>query len=592
MEDLFFDQEDREILPDDTGATASRTTIHRQGKKRSRLNVACDNCRERRSKCDGLRPSCTYCHNRGRTCHYQNTPPLGSSKTEAELAAINKRLDHLTNLLSRSQAIPASSAEFGESHANNSGLNDQDDSPFKLLGRGSMLQVLGLGAEFAEELLGLERCRKEAQDHPSRFFIVQHQQALSALAAFSALVHVWYPILRPGFSEQYLQIISGRLHSSPKSCLALLVAAIGSFAQHAEAGMPQGDRVDDSYFELALSALPAVISQCSVISVQCLILFSIYYCCLMRPCHAHDYAVIASFKVQDLLKRPQRDDAEAVEHLRRAYWTILLLESELNVQFDFTKSGIWSLDELMPLPDSRRTWEFSLELGSPVALSTSPASMQPSPSTGADKVQSYFLAEIAMRRMLHRCNTAIRKTSNGQWLYAPRIAYELELQLEEWYNYLPSIIRFSTDKAHEDDASLRACSLTNFLRVQYHCCKISIYWPAVYQAIEDGNAVGELLDHCRRFFEAYIQLMPSILIAFEKCLVNRWTLFASIFMTSMATMKAMKASCLSELCSPELYHCLSSATRVSQEVVRHSPSLTRMLEILTQRISNDYETPV
>lgn len=130
-----------------------------------------------------------------------------------------------------------------------------------------------------------------------------------------------------------------------------------------------------------------------------------------------------------------------------------------------------------------------------------------------------------MRRMLHRCNTAIRRNVNGRFVYAPGIALELELQLDEWYNYLPDIIRFNTNVDAPDHDVHPVDPLTNFLRVQYYCCKISIYWPAVYQAIHDGVANGQLLDHCQRFFSSYVQLMPSILSAFYECMVNRWTLF-------------------------------------------------------------------
>ena len=104
--------------------------------------------------------------------------------------------------------------------------------------------------------------------------------------------------------------------------------------------------------------------------------------------------------------------------------------SELSIQFDVARSGIWGLEEHMSLPDSRRTWHFAVEAGSPLA-SASPASLLSSTSNSTDKVQSYFLAEIAMRRMLHRCNTAIKRTPDGKWVYAPSIALELELQLDE-----------------------------------------------------------------------------------------------------------------------------------------------------------------
>lgn len=128
-----------------------------------------------------------------------------------------------------------------------------------------------------------------------------------------------------------------------------------------------------------------------------------------------------------------------------------------------------------------------------------------------------------MRRMLHRCNSAVTLTPTGQSAYAPGVAIELERQLDEWYDYLPDGIRFPKDSSHH--CANHVESLSNFLRVQYYCCKLSIYWPAIYQSMQDGVVEGQLLNHCQRFFDSYLQLMPSITFAFQDCLIHKWTLF-------------------------------------------------------------------
>lgn len=129
--------------------------------------------------------------------------------------------------------------------------------------------------------------------------------------------------------------------------------------------------------------------------------------------------------------------------------------------------------------------------------------------------------------MLHRCNTAVQATSTGEYVYAPSIALELEHQLEEWYRCLPEMIRFEKGDVSQSLESIKIppCPLSNFLRVQYYCCKLSIYWPAVYQAMQDAAVSSHLLNHCRRFFDSYVLLTPSIVAAFDNCHVNRWTLF-------------------------------------------------------------------
>jgi hypothetical protein len=117
-------------------------------------------------------------------------------------------------------------------------------------------------------------------------------------------------------------------------------------------------------------------------------------------------------------------------------------------------------------------------------------------STGSTKVQSYFLAEIAMRRMLRRCTTSIRLSADGKLVYAPVDTADIEFQLDEWYSYLPRLVYFERDKVMRLAHKSTDGALENFLQTQYYLCKTAIYWPAVYQAIEFGEANKDLLAHC------------------------------------------------------------------------------------------------
>lgn len=222
-------------------------------------------------------------------------------------------------------------------------------------------------------------------------------------------------------------------------------------------------------------------------------------------------------------------------------------------------------------------------------------------SASTDKVQSYFLAEIAMRRMLHRCNTAIRKSSDGKISYAPGIAIELEHQLDEWHKFLPDLVRFEIEKDVDlyglntyphSLTSPSPCPLSNFLRVQYHCCKISIYWPAIYQVIREGSDDDQLLDHCQRFWNSYTQLVPSIMTAFHECIVNRWTLYASIFMTTMAALKGTLSPYFQDTIDMTRLRQSFAMTRTAdRQMIRISPSLTLLADALEQKLAAEYNSP-
>ena len=111
-------------------------------------------------------------------------------------------------------------------------------------------------------------------------------------------------------------------------------------------------------------------------------------------------------------------------------------------------------------------------------------------------------------------------------MYAPVIAAELEFQLDEWYNYLPRLVRFERGEVIEPVENNTDSALEGFLRTQYYACKASIYWPAVYQAIEFGEADNALLAPCQKFFNSYVQFMASAKSAIYNCRVNVWTLYA------------------------------------------------------------------
>jgi hypothetical protein len=93
-----------------------------------------------------------------------------------------------------------------------------------------------------------------------------------------------------------------------------------------------------------------------------------------------------------------------------------------------------------------------------------------------------------MRRMLHCCTSSVRLSADGKLVYAPVIAPELEFQLDEWYSYLPRLVYFERDEVTRLAHKSTDGALEGFLQTQYYVCKTSIYWPAVYQAIEFGEA--------------------------------------------------------------------------------------------------------
>lgn len=112
---------------------------------------------------------------------------------------------------------------------------------------------------------------------------------------FTERVHVYYPILHPSITNHFFEANSSCFPPSTKSCSCLLVASIASILSKTQS--------DSVHFEAALSMLPIVLQEDSVISIQCLVLLSIYFACRVQPRQSYGYIRIASFRIHSFFKR-------------------------------------------------------------------------------------------------------------------------------------------------------------------------------------------------------------------------------------------------------------------------------------------------
>lgn len=458
------------------------------------------------------------------------------------MTGIRERLDNITNLLlerqrntfdqpdagprqfaaTSSRPSPHSEISLATRNTRLSVEVDNSDFPVMVIQRQSMMNVLNLNPYTGSWLCDLERDSANTEGSPrstSRMFILQPERMTQALTSFSERVHCWFPILSNDFSETLAASLSGRDRNQSETCLIMTVLAIGSLTQGDSLTASLRLRPDELYYEEARAVLPDVISEHTLEALQSLVLQSVYFLCRLKPCHAHDYCIMASSKVQNMLKSSAcMNEPNQAEAIRRAYWVILLIESELSTQLDLPSSGIWRYDEGTLLPGGSQLWQH------PDSRLSAGSCRQSSPSHTAGPTQSYFLAEIAMRRMLQRCTTSVSQCAGGRLQYAPVIAAELELQLNEWYGFLPELLQFhgTSDETNSTGSSPES----TFLQTQYFACKASIYWPAVYQATSEDSLHPQLLDYCDRFFSSYKSFILSAIESLQCCWPNTWTLYA------------------------------------------------------------------
>ncbi|EUC26897.1 hypothetical protein COCCADRAFT_113091 [Bipolaris zeicola 26-R-13] len=83
--------------PNDVATRADESAATRRA-KRNRATIACTNCRQRKSRCDGLRPKCSVCKDYSLECAYSNTSTLTkNSVSKGLIEALEARLTRLEN---------------------------------------------------------------------------------------------------------------------------------------------------------------------------------------------------------------------------------------------------------------------------------------------------------------------------------------------------------------------------------------------------------------------------------------------------------------------------------------------------------------
>ncbi|CAD0083566.1 unnamed protein product [Aureobasidium vineae] len=157
---------------------------------------------------------------------------------------------------------------------------------------------------------------------------------------------------------------------------------------------------------------------------QCHILAAAYLFYLVRPLEAWNMLTIASTKLQLVLGVPDRVPTSQRELLVRLYWDTLLAESDLLAELELPHSGIVNFEDLVGLPG--------------------PFSDVEGEYTSKDELW-YFLAEIALRRLLNRVSHLlyVKTPTTVPTSKLARVTAELDFQLSQWYEGLPQPIKFS-----------------------------------------------------------------------------------------------------------------------------------------------------
>ena len=309
------------------------------------------------------------------------------------------------------------------------------------------------------------------------------------IEAFFSKVNVWYACVNPfNWQSHYRVALSNGFRDGPESCIVLLVLALGQAS--CSGSISRAVSTDDPpglpYFAAAWALLPGLMTRNTVLSAQCTVLASAYLFYLVRPLEAWTLLSSTSTKLQLLLSAPGRVPAIQREMSERVYWNALLFESDLLAELDLPHSGIIQFEEVVGLPGGFED--------------------EGEEAVGRDELW-YFLAEIALRRLLNRVSQLIySKDSMASTQSLEPVVAELDFQLTQWYESLPLALQFPYSRALLSDP------VQTVLRLRYFACRTIIFRPYILAVLDNEQAAMDpsVRENCRKCLEASIRQLEHI----------------------------------------------------------------------------------
>lgn len=308
--------------------------------------------------------------------------------------------------------------------------------------------------------------------------------------AYFEKVNVWYACVNPfTWRSQYRTALSNGFREGPESCIVLLVLALGQASLRGSISRlnAHDDPPGLQYFTAAWSLLPGMMTTNNVLAAQCHLLAAAYLFYLVRPLEAWNLICSTSSKLQLLLMSPSRIPPHQRELVERIYWNTLLFESDLLSELDLPHTGVVQFEDNVGLPGGFEGDERE--------------------QVGRDELW-YFLAEIALRRLLNRVSQLIySKDSLASTSSLEPVVAELDFQLTQWYESLPLPLQFPFTRTPLHDP------VQAVLRLRFFACKTIIYRPYILAVLDNEQAVLDptVRECCHKCLEASIRQLEHII---------------------------------------------------------------------------------
>lgn len=500
-------------------------------------------CRSRKSRCDGTKPKCKLCTELGANCVYRE-PGI---KLDAGDKMIIEQLNRIESMLQTSLTNPpqlqhtSNVSQQSPPIGNDAGIISSDQG-FDINDNNGFVPIIpnsGFGtwasAPSGTNISTMPKCHTNAALHLLQWPLIRdlvsskydpqillqvemEREPLQSLAktpcvdlsntqaytdAYFAKVNVWYACVNPyTWRKHYRTALSNGFREGPESCIVLMVLALGQASLGGSISRipPNEDPPGMQYFTAAWSLLPGMMTTNNVMAAQCHLLAAAYLFYLVRPLEAWNLLGSTSTKLQLLLMAPNRIPPEQNELVERIYWNTLLFESDLLAELDLPHSGVVQFEEQVGLPGGFQGDEQD--------------------QVGSDDLW-YFLAEIALRRLLNRVSQLLySKDSFAATSNLALIVAELDYQLTQWYEGLPRPLQFPFTRTALQDP------VQTVLKLRFYACKAIIYRPYILRVLENEQAIldSTVRDGCQVCLDASVRQLENISEQLVFAPLNRFSL--------------------------------------------------------------------
>ncbi|KAJ4373798.1 hypothetical protein N0V83_002537 [Neocucurbitaria cava] len=500
-------------LPDDSApssASPQEAPTIVENYPRKRIAIACNVCRFRKTRCDAQKPSCGFCTDLGIECTYRK-PTVGDRSKPAgppseAFANIERRLAQLEAKLESTQQLVQNSAVLSPNASNHSEIPSSQkprsrhssmNSNAANLVKNITMSVRSVGTpvpyDFAYRQTSTEGTTPrpslttfrapsyihvESWDYSADFYDDELQAGDQLADQCDECAH--RPIdlsrrmcrrLQQSFVENFLRWTpifdqhacvdaleqaetAAFAYSTPPVCLAFMILALGAISEGRNES-PNNLTPGLEYFARGCQILERLsLRTGNLTTLQCRILQASYFKFAIRPLQTWNSITSAARDCMHILssQATRRFNPTEQEAFNRAFWACSTILHEVEATSKMHPTGLRHFHDLVPLP------QFEEE----------------------DSGFYFFLAQISLRKFLTQTLEVVGYLT-GRVIFAPVVIGELRKQVREWYDHLPSVVRFPLDASPLFD------SRKSFLRIQYIALHVVFGWPSVLKILENSE---------------------------------------------------------------------------------------------------------